>query len=302
MNHNVCLNHGRDDVPLFRQDGPGALSLEKKHPVLFCHFTEGPAHVWIRLRDGHVRDLDVEVGVYLQQTTPGQGAAIIRGLKGSQVLHLIDGMRLNNAFFRNAPNQYLGLVDAYNTERTEVVRGAAPSLYGADAMGGVLQVLSPEQARGKPVDRRADIWAFGCVLYEMLTGRPAFPGETLSDTLAAILARDPAPSLTWIDSLPPGGEATVLLAAAALAALAFQAAVDNLTTAPAVVSLGAVLLGTAVAVEGPPPGPVNGSRCPAPAGPPARRWRGFCHGSPNRPGGRGSAGARFSRSPSCPPR
>ena len=83
-------------------------------------------------------------GAFFQQTTPGQGIPIIRGLKGSQVLHLVDGMRLNNAFFRNAPNQYLGLVDAYAVERTEVVRGSAPSLYGADAMGGVVQILSQE--------------------------------------------------------------------------------------------------------------------------------------------------------------
>lgn len=83
-------------------------------------------------------------GAFFQQTTPGQGIPIIRGLKGSQVLHLVDGMRLNNAFFRNAPNQYLGLVDAYATGQLEVVRGSAPSLYGADAMGGVLQVLTEE--------------------------------------------------------------------------------------------------------------------------------------------------------------
>ncbi|RKY14843.1 MAG: hypothetical protein DRQ55_20265, partial [Planctomycetota bacterium] len=83
-------------------------------------------------------------GAFFQQTTPGQGIPIIRGLKGSQVLHLVDGMRLNNAFFRNAPNQYLGLVDAYATDRTEIIRGSAPSLYGADAMGGVLQVLTAE--------------------------------------------------------------------------------------------------------------------------------------------------------------
>ena len=51
--------------------------------------------------------------------------------------------------------------------------------------------MSPEQARGKPVDKRADIWAFGCVLYEMLTGRAVVAGETLSDMLAAILEREP---------------------------------------------------------------------------------------------------------------
>ena len=83
-------------------------------------------------------------GAFFQQTTPGQGIPIIRGLKGSQVLHLVDGMRLNNAFFRNAPNQYLGLVDSYAAGRMEVVRGSQGTLYGADAMGGVLNILTPE--------------------------------------------------------------------------------------------------------------------------------------------------------------
>ncbi len=56
---------------------------------------------------------------------------------------------------------------------------------------GTVAYMSPEQARGKVVDRRADVWAFGCVLYEMLTGRAVFPGETISDTMAAILEREP---------------------------------------------------------------------------------------------------------------
>jgi hypothetical protein len=51
--------------------------------------------------------------------------------------------------------------------------------------------MSPEQARGKPVDRRADMWAFGCVLYEMLTGERAFGGETVTDTLSAVISREP---------------------------------------------------------------------------------------------------------------
>ncbi|MFK7957996.1 MAG: TonB-dependent receptor plug domain-containing protein [Lysobacterales bacterium] len=81
-------------------------------------------------------------GVFVQQTTPGQGNAIIRGLKGSEVLHLVDGVRLNNALFRNAPNQYLALVDPQLLSGIEVVRGPASTLYGADAMGGVVQFLT----------------------------------------------------------------------------------------------------------------------------------------------------------------
>ena len=56
---------------------------------------------------------------------------------------------------------------------------------------GTADYMSPEQARGEPVDRRADIWAFGVVLYEMLTGTPAFARETASDTLAAVLKDEP---------------------------------------------------------------------------------------------------------------
>src|SRR6267154_1447194 len=56
---------------------------------------------------------------------------------------------------------------------------------------GTPAYMSPEQARGKPVDKRTDIWAFGCVLYELLTGKEAFRGETLSDTIAAVLEREP---------------------------------------------------------------------------------------------------------------
>ena len=56
---------------------------------------------------------------------------------------------------------------------------------------GTAAYMSPEQARGKPVDKRADIWSFGVVLYESLTGRPLFQRETVSDTLAAVLKEEP---------------------------------------------------------------------------------------------------------------
>jgi len=83
-----------------------------------------------------------QVGVNLQQTTPGQGAVIIRGLKGSAVLHLVDGMRLSNAIFRTAPTPWFALVPASSVKRLEVVRGTPASLYGSEAVGGVVQSVS----------------------------------------------------------------------------------------------------------------------------------------------------------------
>ncbi|NNF51030.1 MAG: TonB-dependent receptor plug domain-containing protein, partial [Gammaproteobacteria bacterium] len=99
-----------------------------------------------------------QTGAWVQQTTPGQASVFLRGLKGSEVLHLVDGMRLNNAFFRNAPSQYLALVDGQMLERVEVLRGPASALYGSDAMGGVVQVLSAmPRFDGDDFSRRARV-------------------------------------------------------------------------------------------------------------------------------------------------
>jgi tetratricopeptide (TPR) repeat protein len=71
----------------------------------------------------------------------------------------------------------------------------SPTVTVAGTRAGVLlgtaPYMSPEQVRGEPADKRADIWAFGCVLYEMLSGKPPFAGRTVSDTLAAILRAEP---------------------------------------------------------------------------------------------------------------
>ena len=77
-----------------------------------------------------------------------------------------------------------------SSEDTPTVTVAAGATV-AGAIVGTIAYMSPEQARGYPVDRRSDVWSFGCVLYEALTGAPAFRGDTPSDLIAKILEREP---------------------------------------------------------------------------------------------------------------
>ncbi len=94
-----------------------------------------------------------------------------------------------------------GLAKTWETEGTDLSSSFSPTITRHATVEGVIlgtaAYMSPEQARGKKVDRRADIWAFGVVLWEMLTGRKLFEGETVTDVLAAILTSEPD-----LDSLP----------------------------------------------------------------------------------------------------
>jgi len=94
-----------------------------------------------------------------------------------------------------------GLAKAFSGDGEQDLSNAPTLTAMATEEGRILGTpayMSPEQARGKAVDKRTDIWAFGCVLYEMLTGKVTFRGETISDTIAAVLEREP----NW-RALPP---------------------------------------------------------------------------------------------------
>jgi serine/threonine protein kinase len=89
-----------------------------------------------------------------------------------------------------------GLAKAYEREQANMTASNSPTIMSMAATNagmilGTAAYMSPEQARGKSVDARTDIWAFGCVIYEMFTGRPVFEGETATDILAKIIEREP---------------------------------------------------------------------------------------------------------------
>ena len=101
-----------------------------------------------------------------------------------------------------------GLAKALEGDPASVDISSSPTITQMATQAGIIlgtaAYMSPEQAKGKAVDRRADIWAFGCVLYEMLTGKQAFAGESATDVLAAVLRGEP----DW-SQLPAGTPAHI---------------------------------------------------------------------------------------------
>jgi Tol biopolymer transport system component len=101
-----------------------------------------------------------------------------------------------------------GLAKALANEAAEMDMSNSPTLSMAATMQGVIlgtaAYMSPEQARGKKVDRRADVWAFGCVMYELLTGKKVFAGEDVSETLAFVMTKEPG-----LEGLPANTPAAI---------------------------------------------------------------------------------------------
>jgi serine/threonine-protein kinase len=140
-----------------------AEALEAAHEQGIVHRDLKPANVKVR-PDGTVKVLDFGLAKALEPASPGSHAA--------------------------------GSVSLSPTI-------TSPAMTQAGMILGTAAYMSPEQARGKPVDRRADVWAFGCVLFEMLTGQRAFEDEDVSLTLSKVLRAEPDYSALPSD-LPPG--------------------------------------------------------------------------------------------------
>ncbi len=129
-------------------------------------------------------------------TVAHQIADALDAAHGSGIIH----RDLKPSNIKITPDGGLKVLD-FGLAKAHVSGGSTPDLSKSPTMMtdgtsagvilGTVAYMSPEQARGKAVDKRTDIWAFGCVLHQMLTGRPAFRGETVSDTIVSILEREP---------------------------------------------------------------------------------------------------------------
>jgi serine/threonine protein kinase len=172
LNHlNIAQIYG-----LERSDGATALAMELiDGPTLAERIARGPVPV------------EEALGI-ARQIADALEAAHVRGivhrdLKPANVKITPDGVVKVLDF---------GIAKALDTRPMSGPRAPSlttPAMTQAGVVLGTAQYMSPEQARGKAVDQRADIWAFGCVLYEMITGQPAFGGEDVTIVLARVLER-----------------------------------------------------------------------------------------------------------------
>src|SRR5262249_15186826 len=168
--------------------------------------TDGIRYLVLELVDGHTLADVVQRGISASErenstVKPGNrsGLEIPEALLiGRQIVDALEAAHERGIVHRdlkpaNIKITSAGVVKVLDFGLAKVTDDVPPPAGGTrdGLILGTAAYMSPEQARGKVVDKRADIWAFGCILYEMLTGRLAFRGETDSDVIGKILEREP---------------------------------------------------------------------------------------------------------------
>ncbi len=179
LNHpNIAQIHG-----LEKFEGGTALVMELvEGPTLADRIAEGPLSI------DEALPIAKEIAAALEAAH--EQGIIHRDLKPANIKVRHDGtVKVLDFGLAKAMDPAIGRQSVSGIENSPTI--TSPAMTAAGLILGTAAYMSPEQARGKAVDKRADIWAFGAVLYEMLTGRRAFAGDDVSDVLASVLAREP---------------------------------------------------------------------------------------------------------------
>ena len=196
----ASLNHSHIGAIYGLEDGAAAGAGQAGVPALVLELVPGDT------LDGRLRQGPFPLSEAL--TVAQQIADALDAAHGAGIIH----RDLKPSNIKITPDGVVKVLD-FGLAKALAAEGSGPDVQAsptltADGTGigvilGTAAYMSPEQARGKAVDKRTDIWAFGCVLYEVLTGRAAFRGETVSDTIVAILEREPDWALLPKATPPP---------------------------------------------------------------------------------------------------
>jgi eukaryotic-like serine/threonine-protein kinase len=177
LNHpNIAIIHG-----LEKGDGVRALVME---------FVEGPT-LADRIARGPIafdEALPIAQQIARALEAAHEQGIIHRDLKPANIKVRPDGTVKVLDFGLAKAMEPIGAMSPSHSQSPTIT---TPAMTQAGLILGTAAYMSPEQARGKALDKRADIWSFGCVLYELLTGRRAFRGDDISDTLAFVITKEP---------------------------------------------------------------------------------------------------------------
>jgi eukaryotic-like serine/threonine-protein kinase len=165
------------------------------HPNICTLYHVGPNYLVMELVEGPTLAERIKEGPIPVEEALGYAEQIADALEAAHQKSIVH-RDLKPANIKIRPDGSVKVLDfgLAKAGETREVTPDSPTMMPGTQIGMILGTagyMSSEQARGKEVDKRADIWAFGVVLYEMLTGKRLFEGETVSDTLAAVLTREP---------------------------------------------------------------------------------------------------------------
>ena len=163
------------------------------HPNICTLYDVGPNYLVMELIEGPTLAERIKEGPIPLEEALGYAKQIGDALEAAHEKGIVH-RDLKPANVKIRPDGSVKVLDfglAKSAEQTEVTENSPTMMSTQGMILGTAGYMSPEQARGKEVDKRADIWAYGVVVYEMLTGEKVFDGATLSDTVASVLTKEP---------------------------------------------------------------------------------------------------------------